>query len=281
MAGVFFSQGKWTDENPKLTGPMDHAFWMSTVVFDGARSIRGLVPDLDLHCERLVRSTEAMLMNSPLPADEIAALCREGIRKMPRESELYVRPMVFAREGFVSPDPDSAEFVLAVYDSPMPGDGGFSACFSSFRRPARDQAPTDAKASCLYPNSQRALREATQRGFDNAILCDPNDNIAEFATANIWIAKDGVAMTPAANGTFLAGITRRRVIQLLRDDGIEVIECPLRRQDILEADEVFNSGNYGKVMPVVRVEDRDFQPGPITKRAHDLYFEFANDASVF
>lgn len=281
MAGIFYYDGQWYDENPKITGPMDHAFWMSSIAFDGARAFQGLVPDLDLHCARLVRSAKAMGLNPPMNADEIVDLCREGVHKCPRDAELYIRPMFYATEGFVLPDPDSTEFVLAVYDNPMPGFGGFKACLSSYRRPARDMAPTDAKASCLYPNSQRALREAAERGFDNAIIRDPNGNVAEFATANIWIATDGVAKTPVDNGTFLAGITRQRVLGLLADAGIETEERTLTWDDVMNADEVFSTGNYGKVMPVTRVEDRDLQPGPIASKAYDLYFEFAKSTSVF
>ena len=135
------------------------------MVFDGARSIKGLAPDLDLHCQRLVRSAKSMMLEPKITADVIEDLCKQGIRKMPRDAELYIRPMFFAREGFVTPDPDSTDFVLSIYDSPMPPPTGFGACFSSFRRPARDMAPTDAKASCLYPNSQRALMEARGQGF--------------------------------------------------------------------------------------------------------------------
>lgn len=281
MAGVFWHDGKWSEEQPKLTGPMDHAFWMSTVVFDGARSFQGMAPDVDKHCERLINSAKSMLLEPKLAAEEVAKLCVEGVRKLPKESELYIRPMFFAREGFVLPDPETTDFVLAIYDSPMPPAGGFKACFSSHRRPARDMAPTDAKASCLYPNSQRALREAADRGFDNAIMLDPNGNVAEFASANIWIAKDGVAMTPAWNGTFLNGITRKRIIQLLKDDGVEVQETTITPQDVRDADEVFNTGNYGKVVPVIKLEDRDLQPGPVARRARELYFDYANGAQLF
>lgn len=281
MTGIFYANGEWTDENPKLTGPMDHAFWMSTVAFDGARAFRGLAPDLEPHCVRLVNSAVAMGLKPTLNADEVAELCREAVRRHPRDAELYIRPMFYATEGFVLPEPDSTEFVLAVYDSPLPGFTGFKACLSSYRRPATDMAPTDAKASCLYPNSQRALREAEARGFDNAIIRDPNNNVAELATANIWIAKDGVASTPVDNGTFLAGVTRKRVIDLLAGDGVQVEERTMTWDDVMTADEVFSTGNYGKVMPVTRVEDRDLQPGPVATRAHDLYFEFAESASVF
>ncbi len=281
MAGVFYYRGAWTREEPKVTGPMDHAFWLSSVVFDGARSMQGLAPDLDMHCERVVTSAEAMLLGSPVAAREIIDLCIEGVRMMPPDADLYIRPMFFGRNGFIVPEKDSTEFILAIYDTPMPDAAkGFSACFSTHRRPGRDMAPTDAKASCLYPNSARALVEAQARGFENCIFLDPNGNVAEFATANLWIVKDGVARTPAPNGTFLNGVTRRRVIQLLHDEGIEVEEAVLTRRDIMEADEIFNTGNYGKVMPVNRIEDRDLQPGPIAHRARELYFDYAKKFPV-
>lgn len=276
MAARFFHDGTWYTENPRLTGPMDHAFWMASVVFDGARAFEGLAPDLTPHCQRVVRSARTMLLEPKEDAARVEELCREALADLPRDRAYYIRPMFFARTGFVSPDPDSTEFTLAVYESPLPAaGGGQSVCLSTHRRPARDMAPTDAKASCLYPNSQRALREAAQRGYDNALLCDPSGNVAELATANIWMVKDGVAMTPVWNGTFLNGITKQRMAELFRADGIEVQEVTLTPQDFAEADEIFTTGNFGKVVPVTRYEGRDLQPGPIGRRAHSLYFDWS------
>ena len=79
--------------------------------------------------------------------------------------------------------------------------------------------PIEAKAGCLYPNNARALIEARARGFDNCLMCDMLGNVAELATANVFMAKDGQVMTPMANGTFLNGVTRQRVLALLREDG--------------------------------------------------------------
>jgi branched-chain amino acid aminotransferase len=281
MAAWYYHDGVWTDKNPKLTGPGDHAFWMSSVVFDGARAFAGLAPDIDRHCERLVASARSLMLEPTLTAGEIAALCRDGARKFGRDAELYIRPMFYAEEGFILPRRESTRFVLAVYQTPMPPAQGFTAALSSFRRPARDMAPTDAKASCLYPNSARAIAEAQARGFDNAIVVDANGNVAEFATANLWIVRDGVAVTPAINGTFLNGITRQRVIGLLRDAGVAVEERAFPFAEVLAADEVFSTGNYGKVLPVTRVEGRDLQPGPVCARARDLYFNFARSAPLF
>ena len=140
--------------------------------------------------------------------------------------------------------------------------------------------PTDAKASCLYPNVARILAEATARGFDNAVVLDAASNVAEFATANLWLAKDGVAITPVTNGTFLNGITRQRVITLLREAGVEVQERVVTFDEVRGADELFSSGNYGKVMPITRIEDRDLQPGPIFNQARELYFKFAETSPV-
>ena len=101
-------------------------------------------------------------------------------------------------------------------------------------------------------------------------------NVAELTTANLFMVKDRVVYTPAPNGTFLAGITRQRVIGLLRGDGITVVEKTLKYREFLEADEIFSSGNYSKVVPITRIEDRKLEFGPIYKRARELYWKFAH-----
>ncbi len=104
-------------------------------------------------------------------------------------------------------------------------------------------------------------------------------NVAELGTANIFMAKDGVVFTPEANGTFLAGITRIRVIKLLRAAGAEVIEATLRYEHFQSADEIFSTGKYTKVSPVTRIDQRELQPGPCYRKARALYWEFAHAAA--
>jgi branched-chain amino acid aminotransferase len=101
-------------------------------------------------------------------------------------------------------------------------------------------------------------------------------NVAELATSNIFMAKDGVVFTPVANGTFLAGITRQRVIGLLRDSGMGVVEKTLNYSDFEAAEEIFASGNYSKVVPVTRIGDRTLPFGPIYNKARELYWAFAH-----
>jgi branched-chain amino acid aminotransferase len=274
---VHFLDGKWVEGNPPIMGPMTHGAWMASVVFDGARAFEGVTPDLDRHCERLVHSAESFGLKAVHSAGELLEIARDGLKHFDKDAALYLRPMLWAESGFVSPDPESTRFCFTLYEAPMPKPDGFSVCLSSYRRPAPDMAPTDAKASCLYPNSARALNEAGKRGFDNAVVLDINGNVAELATANFWIAKDGAAITPKPNGAFLNGITKQRVMKLLGERGIEVRETRVTWQDVLGADEVFSTGNYGKVLPITRVEERNLQPGPVYTAAREAYWDWAHN----
>ncbi|MCZ6607899.1 MAG: branched-chain amino acid aminotransferase [Alphaproteobacteria bacterium] len=270
-----YVDGRWQDGSPRVLGPHSHAVWLSSVVFDGARAFRGVAPDLDRHCARVVASARILGLAPKLDGPGITALAWQGIRQFPEDAELYICPMFYAEDGFIMPDPDSTRFVLTVYESTLPAGDGFSACLSSYRRPAPDMAPTGAKASCLYPNVARSVAEAGEKGFDTAVVLDPDGNVAEFAYANLFMVRDGVAHTPAPNGTFLDGITRQRVVALLREAGLTVRERTIAFDDLLDADELFGTGNYYKVAPCVRLEDRDLEAGPVYRKARELYFAFA------
>lgn len=276
MAVWTYWQDEWVEGNPMIMGPMTHGSWLASTVFDGARAFEGTTPDLDLHCERIVRSVDAMGLKRLHRAEELLELARDGVSRFGSDAELYIRPMYWASEGFVAADPASTQFCLSVYDAPMPDSAGFSLTASPFRRPSAELAITDAKAACHYPNSGRALREAQERGFENALMLDPLGHVAELATANIFYAKDGAVHTPVPNGTFLSGITRQRVIQLLRNAGLEVHERTLNVSDFSQADEIFSTGNWGKVLPVTRFESRDLQPGPVYTTARKLYWDYAH-----
>ncbi len=138
---------------------------------------------------------------------------------------------------------------------------------------------TDAKTGSLYPNSGRMIIDARKRGFDNALVRDMNGNVVETASSNVFMVKDGIVYTPAANRTFLAGITRARIMGLLREAGFEVREATLSVEDFMNADEIFQTGNYSKVVPVTRLDDAQFQEGPVTRKALDLYMDWAKSTA--
>ncbi|MDO8651229.1 MAG: branched-chain amino acid aminotransferase [Undibacterium sp.] len=270
-----YFKGSWNEGNTPLFGAMDHAVWLGSSVFDGARSIAGKTPDLRLHLARVVQSAQRLGLLCPYNVDELEALCQAGIAQFPADAELYIRPLVFGTDGLLIPEADKSGFALTLFDAPMPPFSGFSACLSVLRRPDPSMAPTDAKASCLYPNSTKALREAQQRDCDNAVLCDSQGNVAEFATANIFLVTAAAeVVTPVANGSFLSGITRARIIALLAADGIKVSERTVTPDELLSAKEIFNTGNFAKVTPCTRYEGRILPIGAIATRARDLYKEF-------
>ena len=274
-----FFEGAWHEGNVPIMGPRTHAAWLCSVVFDGARYFEGVAPDLDLHCARVNDSAAKLFLKPTVPTETWVKLAWEGIAKFDKNDPLYIRPMYWAeKEGpwVQAHDPESTRWCLTIYEAPMRSPKGFSVTLSPYRRPTLDTMPVDAKAGCLYPSNARALFEAQARGFDNAVVCDMLGNVAELATSNIFMAKNGVAYTPIANGTFLAGITRQRVIGLLRDAGVTVVERPLVYQDFQQADEIFATGNYSKVVPVTRIDDRTLQMGPLYAKARELYWAFAH-----
>jgi len=274
-----YIDGDWHEGNVLMWGARTHAIWLGSSVFDGARAFEGVAPDLDLHCARVNTSAKTMYLKPMISVEEMVGLTRDGMKKFAKDVTLYVRPMYWAERAgpqALPPDPDSTRFALTLYDSPMRKPDGFSITLSPFRRPTWETAPVDAKAGCLYPNNARALFEAKSRGFENAIVCDVAGNVAELANSNVFMGKDGVVFTPIPNGTFLAGITRKRVIGLLREAGVSVVESVLRYADFENADEIFATGNASKVLPVTRIGERALQPGPLYRKARELYWQFAH-----
>jgi branched-chain amino acid aminotransferase len=275
-----YFQDKWHEGNVPIMGPRTHAAWLCSVVFDGARWFEGVAPDLDLHCARVNESAKKLYLKPIVSAEKWIKLAHEGIKLFSdKDVALYIRPMYWAeKEGpwVQAHDPESTQWCLSIYEAPMRTPKGFSVTLSPFRRPSIETMPVDAKAGCLYPNNSRSLFEAQARGFDNAIVCDMLGNVAELATSNIFMAKGGVVYTPIANGTFLAGITRQRVVGLLRDNGVTVIEKTLAYGDFESADEIFATGNYSKVVPVTKIGSRVLEFGPIYKKARELYWAFAH-----
>lgn len=272
-------EGEWREGNTLILGAADHGTWLGTMVFDGARAFEGVAPDLDMHCARANHSAVAMGLKPTVETGKMVELAQEGIAKFPKDSALYVRPMYWSREGgavTVDADPDSTTFALCLEEASMGSADGFSITTTRFTRPTLATALTNCKAACLYPNNARMLKEAQSKGFQNAIACDALGNVAETATSNIFMAKNGDVFTPIPNGTFLNGITRQRVIKLLRDAGYKVYEATLTLEDFRAADEMFSTGNYSKVVPIVKFDGFEPGPGPIAAKARELYWEWAH-----
>ena len=274
-----YFNGKWEKGNTLIMGAADHATWLGTLVFDGARKFNGVTPDLDTHCQRANDSALAMGLKPTLGAQQMVEIALDGLENYKAEEAVYIRPMYWSRDSdtsVVGGDPESTEFCMCLENVPMPSpDASMTLTTTSFCRPLLSMQLVNAKAACLYPHNARMLREVNAKGFKNAIVCDALGNVAETATSNIMMVKDGEVFTPAPNGTFLNGITRQRITSLLQDAGQTIHETTLTLDDFRNADEIFATGNIAKVTPVTQIEDRNLQAGPIAKLARETYWDWA------
>ncbi|MCB2116708.1 MAG: branched-chain amino acid aminotransferase [Rhodobacteraceae bacterium] len=276
-------EGRWHDGDVPVMRAADHGSWLGTTVFDGARLFEGVTPDLDRHCARVNRSAAALMITPTVETETMVEIAREGLALYPGGSAVYIRPMYWAIDGDatgVVPEPERTGFALCLEEIPMaPPEATTTLTTTRFRRPVLESSVTNAKAGCLYPNNARMLAEARTKGYANALVADALGNVAESATANIFIVKDGELFTPVANGTFLSGITRARHIENLRREGTAVHETVLTFDDVRAADEVFLSGNFSKVTPVTEFDGTHYQHGPVTRRVRELYWDWALSGS--
>lgn len=274
-----YFEGRWHDGDIYVMRAADHGAWLGSSVFDGARYVYGLAPDLRAHCQRLNNSAVSMGITPLHSVDELIEITMTGLSLYPSDAALYIRPMYWALEGgesVVVPKEGATGFSICLEEIPMPDKyAALTLTTTRFHRPILATAVCNAKAGCLYPNNGRMLREANEKGFHNALVADALGNVAETATSNVFMTKNGEVFTPIANGTFLAGVTRSRIIGLLRGANYTVHEASLTFDNFRDADEVFTTGNLGKVFPVKRFDDVHYQHGPVAKAALELYWEWA------
>ena len=274
-----YFEGAWHDGDVHIMHAADHGAWLGTNVFDGARYFEGVAPDLAAHCARVNASAEALMITPTMSVDDMVAIVWEGLKRFPKDTTVYIRPMYWAIDGDMTaivPDAGKTGFCICLEEIPLPSpDATATLGLTRFRRPVLESSVVNAKAGCLYPNNARMLREVRENGFTNALVTDAMGNVAESATANVFMVRDGEVLTPMPNGTFLAGITRARHMKNLAADGTPVREAVLSYDDFRSADEVFLSGNMAKVTAVTEFDGTHYQVGPVTRRARSLYWDWA------
>jgi branched-chain amino acid aminotransferase len=277
-----YFNGQWHEGDAMIMRAADHGAWLGSTVFDGARYVQGVAPDLEAHCARVNRSAEALMLTPTVTAQDMVEIVREGLSAYAPDAPVYIRPMYWGINGDITaivPQPEVTGFAICLEEIPFaPDTATVNLGQTRFCRPVLESSVVNAKAGCLYPNNARMLAEVRSRGFGNALVADALGNVAESATANVFMVKDGEVFTPVPNGTFLAGITRARHLTNMRADGMTVHECVLSFDDFAEADEVFLSGNMSKVTAVTGFEEKSYQSGPITKRVREMYWDWAHSS---
>jgi len=260
---------------------LNHGLHYASCVFEGERVYNGSVFHLEDHNERLLNSARILGFEVPASMDDLTKATQEVISSN-KIVDGYIRPIAWrgAEQMGVSAQENKIHLALACWDwpayfSPEARAKGIRMLWSRWARPAPHTAPVHAKASGLYMICTMAKHEAEAQGCDDALMLDWRGNLAEGTGANLFLAINGELHTPTPD-CFLNGITRQRVIDLLRGEGVTVIEATLRYADFLAADEIFSTGNFAKVAPVIRIDDRQLTPGPFYARARKLYWDFAH-----
>ena len=277
---------KWDDAQVHV---LSHGIHYGTGAFEGIRAYETdkgpAIFRLTDHIDRLRRSTKALGIPFEYSVEELVAVCKEVMRVNGLESG-YIRPITFYGTGSIGLDPAGANVHMAIaaweWGAYLGEEGmknGIRVAVSSWRRIGHNSFMPDAKGTGGYVNSALAKTAAVNAGYDEAILLNEDGLVAEGSGENIFIVRKGVVHTPPTASGALDGITRESVRQLLEEDGYTIRESSITRTDLYYADEVFFTGTAAEVTPIREVDDRpvgDGKPGPITKRAQELFMGTAH-----
>ncbi len=269
-------------ENARIS-VFDRGFLFGDSVYETLRTYRGKPFLLDRHLARLERSAARLAM--PLPprgriAEEALRTHRESKHA---ESSLRIIVTRGSEPGVVNLDPASAhgEPTLVVIAREFAGfprefyEKGVAVAIAGVQRNPKQSLDPSIKSG-NYLNNVMALLTPNRGGAFECLMTDREGRLTEATTANVWIVKDGVVKTPAFEVGLLDGITRGFLLELGRENGLEMIEAELFPHDLFDADEVFLSASLKEVLPVVSADGKSIgtgTPGPVTRRLHALYRE--------
>ena len=286
--GKIWYDGKLVDWRDATTRVLTHTLHYGMGVFEGVRAYKTdkgpAVFRLKDHNDRFFNSAKIVGIKLPYDKKTIAQAYLDVLKANKRES-CYFRPMAFygSSKLGVAPDRDDVHVIVAAWEwgAYLGAEGmskGISVKVSSFTRHHPNVIMCKAKANGNYLNSIMANQEATSCGFDEAILLDCQGYVAEGSGENLFTARDGKLYTPTLT-VALDGITRRTVMSLAQDMGVEVIEKQMTRDELYIADEVFFCGTAAEITPIRAVDKIQIgsgSRGPITEEIQKRYFDVAN-----
>ena len=267
------------------THVLSHALHYGSGVFEGIRAYKtpkGIaVFRLKEHVDRLFYSAKAYKIPMPVTPEQVFEGCRQ-IVKANDLGECYLRPLAFLGHGALGVYPKNVptEVIIAAYPwgaylGPDALEKGIRTTVSSWVRLHHASFPTSAKGSGQYLNSTLAVREAREKGFEEAILLDRNGNVAEGSGENLFLVTKGTLVTPGIDSSILPGITRDAVLTIAKEMGIPTEVRSLTRGELYGADELFFTGTAAEVSPIREVDEYKIgagKRGPITERIQTAFF---------
>tara|TARA_B100000809_G_C15112978_1_gene521327 strand:- start:498 stop:1418 length:921 start_codon:yes stop_codon:yes gene_type:complete len=282
--GSIWLDGRMVDWREANVHVLTHTLHYGVGVFEGVRAYNTpkgpSIFRLQDHTDRLFKSAGIVNMEIPY-AKETINNAHIDVVNLNNLEESYIRPMCFyGSEGMgLRADNLKVHTMVAAWEwpsymEPEAREKGIKVKVSSYKRQVRNPVAS-AKVNGNYVNSIVALNEALEAGFDEALLLDEEENVAEGSGENFFIVKNGILKTPDLEAS-LDGITRRTIIQLAKDMGMEVEIIKIKLHDVLESDEAFFTGTAAEVVPINSVNNESLgngSRGPLTEILQSTYFD--------
>ncbi|WP_024538286.1 branched-chain amino acid transaminase [Comamonas badia] len=284
--GKIWMDGQMVEWRDAKIHVLTHTLHYGCGAFEGVRAYDAqggtAIFRLQDHTQRLFNSAKILRMNIPFSMDEV----NEAQRAVVRANQLascYVRPLVWIgdKKLGVSPKGNTIHVMVAAWawGAYLGEEGmqrGIRVKTSSYTRHHVNITMTQAKTVSNYTNSILANMEATDDGYDEAVLLDSAGFVSEGSGENVYIVKDGVVYTPDLSAGALNGITRKTVLQVCKDLGIEVVQKRITRDECYIADEMFFSGTAAEITPIReydRLQIGGGSRGPVTERIQTAFFD--------
>jgi branched-chain amino acid aminotransferase len=283
---ICYFEGDFVPMKDAKVSIMTHAFMYGTATFEGIRAYwneeQGKLYGLKVreHVERIRQSCRILLMQDIPSVDELTRLIIETVRRNGFCEDVYIRPSFYKSTKAIGVRLHDLENELYIITLPFGNyidtANGVRLMTSSWRRNADEALPARGKIVGGYVNMAFQKSEAELNGFDEAVVLTAGGHVNESSAANIFVIRDGVALTPPVSDDLLEGVTRKALVELMANEGIPTAERSIDRSELYVADEIFVCGTGVQVSPVVEVDHRPVgsgEVGPIARLVRDRYFE--------
>lgn len=280
-----YFQGKVIKIEDAKVSIMTNALQYGTGIFGGIRGYYNKKKDsiyifrIEDHYKRFLSSVNILGVNFPYDINQLQEITFDLIKKNTPKTDFYLRPFGYVGHTELGPNLAHTTLDFALYMIPLGEylsiNKGLNIRVSTWERISDNAIPSRGKISGGYVNSALARKEATDGGFDEAIMLNRNGYVAEGSAENIFIVRNNTLITPDLGESVLEGITRRSVIKIASDMGFKTIERPIERSELYIADEVFLSGTGCQIAWVAQIDKRQIgngKIGPITKKLQEKFF---------
>ena len=276
--GFIWYNGEFVEWQNATTHVLNHGLHYGSCVFEGLRVYGEKIYKLEKHTDRLFFSAQRMGIDVPYSKDEINRAHEETVKKMNIKYG-YVRPVIWRGSEMMAISAQKNKINVAVATWEWPSYftkedrlKGISLQTAVWKRPPPDCIPTDTKAAGLYMICTLSKHEAEKNGYTDALMLDYKGRVSESTGSNIFLVINGEIHTPVPD-CFLNGITRQAVIEIAKNEGINVIERDIYPDEISKAEEIFLTGSAVEVTPVGKIDNQNFKVGNITTKISSLYMK--------